>query len=252
MVRGIIFDLGNTLMYFDGDWAEVIARGTDDMINYFGERGYPLPVSFAESFRALREAGLARVQKTDIEYTAQDALADTLAQHSICWIPDAVLPRAVEKFFTEEQAHWRAYDDARATLENLRARGLKLALLSNATDQAFIERIAQQAHLAEFFDPLLSSAQIAHRKPDPRAFQPILNAWQVAPSDVLMVGDAASFDILGAHRAGMRGVLMQGPRDLARLPHVNGEYPDLMKPDAVIQQLSQLVAVIDEFDAKDH
>ena len=85
----------------------------------------------------MREAGLERVLETGIEYTAQDALDDTLAQHRICWIPDAVLPRAVEKFFSEEQAHWRAYDDARATLVNLRARGLRLALLSNATDQAF-------------------------------------------------------------------------------------------------------------------
>ena len=54
-----------------------------------------------------------------------------------------------------------AYDDARATLEIFTASvGLKLALMSNAMDHAFIERLAKQANVAEFFDPLVSSAQI--------------------------------------------------------------------------------------------
>lgn len=251
MIRGLIFDLGNTLMYFEGDWAAAAAQGRAQMIAYFAERGYPLPVSFEESFRGLRETGSRRVRETNVEYTAQDALSDALAQHSICWIPEAVLPRAVEKYFETEMAQWRAYEDARRTLERLRERGLKLALLSNATDHTFIERIAANARLAEFFHPLLSSAQISHRKPDPRAFQPILNAWQIPPREIVMVGDAASYDILGAHRAGMRGVLIEDRWDTPLEPHVQLENPDEMKPDAVIRQLAELPAVIDEFDAKD-
>lgn len=247
MIRGVIFDLGNTLMYFDADWSSIEQKRTESMLAYFSERGYPLPVSFAENFRALHDAGRTRAAQTDIEYTTQDALNDALTQHNICWIPDAVLPRAVEKFFQAEQDRWVGYTDARATLEHLRDRGLKLALLSNATDHAFIERLMQNAGLAEFFDPLLSSAKISHRKPDPRAFQPILDAWQIPANEIVMVGDAASFDILGAHRAGMRGVLMED-RENSPTPH--GEFADaaLMKPDAIIKQLSELPAVIDALD----
>src|SRR5438552_14205669 len=132
MIRGIIFDLGNTLVYFDGDWETVITNGIETMCAYLNERGYPVPVSFAASFRDFHELGRRRGLKTDVEYTAEHALNDALAQHSICWIADAVLPHAVEKFFDAEAAHWLAYPDAWATLETLRARGLKLALLSNA------------------------------------------------------------------------------------------------------------------------
>ena len=61
-----------------------------------------MPESFAEYFQALRERGRKRALKTDIEYTTQDALNDALTQHSICWIPEGVLPRAVEKFYGAE------------------------------------------------------------------------------------------------------------------------------------------------------
>ncbi len=92
--------------------------------------------------------------------------------------------------------------------------------------------------------PLLSSAKISHRKPDPRAFQPVLDVWRVPPQDVVVVGDAASFDILGAHRAGMRGVLIQERWAEPLKPH--GEFDDahLMQPDATILQLAELPALV--------
>lgn len=250
MIRGVIFDLGNTLVRFVGKWEEAHARGTAEMCRFLMERGYPVPESFADNFSVLREAGRARGLKTDLEYTTQDALNDALTQHSICWIPEGVLPKAVEKFYEAEAGNWHAYDDARATLEILRARGLKLALMSNAMDHAFVERLARDANVAEFFDPLMSSAQIAHRKPDPKAFQPILNAWQLPPREIVMVGDAASFDILGAHRAGMRGILIENRWEKPQLPH--GEFADaeLLEPDAVIQELAELPEVIAGWGAK--
>ncbi len=253
MIRGVVFDLGGTLMYFDGDWDAVSARGDAEMCAYFDSRGYPLPVSFAENFRALREAGRKRATETHFEYTAEQALNDTLTQHNICWIPDGVLPYAVKKYFDGEEALWRAYEDARALLEILRARGLKLALLSNATDHALIERMTRNAELAEFFDPLLSSAKILHRKPDPRAFQPILDAWQIPAHEIVMVGDAPSFDILGAHRAGLRGVLIEGrePTGASHFkPQLQGNDEPLLQPDAMISQLSELPDVIEAMNGE--
>lgn len=249
MIRGIIFDLGNTLMYFDGAWPDTIADGTERMCSYLTERGYPVPVSFAENFQAVREAGRQRAMQTNIEYTTENALNDTLAMHNICWIPDAVLPHAVARFYAAESAFWKPYADARATLEQLRERGLKIALLSNAMDHAAILRMVESANLTEFFDPLLSSAGISHRKPNPQAFQPILKAWQIPPGEILMVGDAAEFDIVGAHRAGMRGVLI---RDRWETPAalLQSSAAAELQPDAVISELSELPGLIDRLDAE--
>jgi putative hydrolase of the HAD superfamily len=251
MIRGVIFDLGSTLLDFEGDWEQVISNGIENMSAYFAGRGYPMPVSFAENFRALREMGRTSVYKDDIEYTTEQILNDTLAQHNICWIPDAMLPLAVEKYFEPEEAHWVLFHDVRATLEILRDRGYKLGVLSNATDHALVERLTRNAKIAEYFDPLLTSAKIVHRKPDPRAYQPILNQWQLPPTELVMVGDAASFDILGAHRAGMRGILIQPEASRANAPHAEFEDADLMEPDAVITQLGELPDTILELDKKD-
>lgn len=244
MIRGIIFDLGNTLMYFDGDWETTVAQGAAEMAAYLNGRGFPLPPEFAAEFIALRDVGRKRAAQTNVEYTAAQALCDTLAQQGVHDAPEAMILRAVEKFFGPEEPRWLAYPDARATLKELRALDLKLALMSNATDHTFIERIARNGMVAEFMHPLLSSAKISHRKPDPRAFQPILDIWRVPPQDVVVVGDAASFDILGAHRAGMRGVLIQERWAEPLKPH--GEFDDahLMQPDATILQLTELPALL--------
>ncbi len=245
MIRSVIFDLGNTLMYLDDDWDAATRRGAENLCAYLKGRGYPVPESFASDFIAILDGNRPHAAQTNIEYTAEHALNDTLAQHNICWIPEALLPRAVEKLYEPEISRWLAYPDARATLENLRTRGLKIALLSNATDHGFVERIAQNGNLVEFFDPLMTSAKISHRKPDPRAFLPILDAWQIPANEIVMVGDTPSFDILGAHRVGMRAVLIE---DRWENPQpVHGEFADvaLMKPDAVIKQLAELPGVID-------
>ncbi|HZQ05008.1 MAG TPA: HAD family hydrolase [Anaerolineae bacterium] len=245
MIRGVIFDLGNTLMYLDCDYEPLNVSGAQAMVQYLNGRGYPTPESFTQDFLAARNQGRALGNTTNLEYTAEHALTDTLTRHGICYIPDGIIPRAIEKYFELEIAQWHTYHDVRATLEQLKARGLRLAVMSNATDHAFVQRITQQAGIAEFFDPLISSAGISHRKPDPRAFQPILDAWQIPPHEIVMVGDSPSYDILGAHRAGMRAVLIEERWPEPLTPH--GEFEDAywMQPDATIHQLAELPDVLD-------
>jgi 2-haloalkanoic acid dehalogenase type II len=196
-----------------------------------------------------RTQGLKDRLAANVEYTAEQALTDTLARWGVCFIPDAVLPSAIAKFFEFEALHWVPYPDASETLERLKRSGLKLALLSNATDQAFIEKIAQASGIAEFLDPLLTSAAIGFRKPDPRAFQPILEQWQLPPHQVAMVGDVPSFDILGAHRTGMRAVLIGNRWDEPLKPHGEFEDAEQMEPDAVIRNLAELPTCLSELDA---
>lgn len=254
MIRGVIFDLGNTLIYFEGDKQQVLERGTDDLNDYLNGRGYGIPMTFADAFRTLREQGRVTADRTMVEYTTEQAVNDALTQHSICWIPDAVLPLAAAKYFDQEARHWKAYPDTIPTLELLKVRGLALGLLSNAPDHAFIERLAREAEIDSFFDPLLSSALISYRKPDARAFQRVLEAWQLKADEVVMVGDLAAFDIVGAHRAGVRGVLIANDPNQgwdAQTQAPEGVTRAELEPDAVIRRLSELPQVIDAFNAKD-
>lgn len=232
-------------MYLDTAFDALHTQMAADLVDALRARGAKVSDAFGMDYIAARRAGYKRAQQTNIEYTALQALSDTLARHGVCFLPDEALPSLVEKFFAQEYAHWYTYPDVSATLKELRAQGYKLAALSNASDHVFIEHITARGGIQEFFDPLLSSAKIAWRKPDPRAFQSLLEAWQLPSREIVMVGDAPGFDILGAHRVGMRGVLVEGRRDTLSQPHGEFEDAGLMQPDAIVHEIAELPALLE-------
>lgn len=247
MIRGVIFDLGDTLFHFEGDWSQTKLLGSSNLVNFLTARGYPLPDGFAELFLATRERGTQAHLADDLEYTAQQALTDTLAKNGVCYVPDALIPLAVEKFFDAELLYWRPVEDAPRTLQTLKQRGLKLGVFSNAPDHAFVERLACHAGVRDYFSPFVTSAVVGNRKPSPRALQPILDAWQLEPREVVMVGDAPSFDILAAHRVGMWGVLYEPQPGAAPKPHREFDDADRIAPDATIRRLSDLITVLERW-----
>jgi HAD superfamily hydrolase (TIGR01549 family) len=105
-----------------------------------------------------------------------------------------------------DHEHFDLYDDARDTLVDLAARGVRLGVISNS------HRCLHtfQAHFA--LDGLLSaavsSAASGFMKPDPRIFRAALDQAGVAPDRAVMVGDSVAHDVEGAIAAGMRGVLL--------------------------------------------
>jgi putative hydrolase of the HAD superfamily len=104
------------------------------------------------------------------------------------------------------ELHWRLFPDALDALEKIRASGLHLAMLSNASDEDNVRRMLAAHGLESYFDPVVISAAIGIRKPDPRAFRPVLDAWGIPAPELVMVGDTLEADILGAKRIGMRAI----------------------------------------------
>jgi putative hydrolase of the HAD superfamily len=64
---------------------------------------------------------------------------------------------------------------------------VRTAILSNAT--LALEQYLAQHGVADLFDPILNSARVGLRKPDPAAFQHALAVIGVAPDAVLFVDD---------------------------------------------------------------
>jgi putative hydrolase of the HAD superfamily len=256
MIQAIIFDLGNTLMYFAGAWDRVLPQGAHALVEYLRAQGVHVPDEFGADFLETRKRGRMQSAQTDVEYTATLALRDTLAQQGITRLADDLFAFALQAFFAPEEREWVAYDDALPTLRELYTRGLRLGLLSNATDDAFVQRTVRRIGLDQYVDPILSSAALPWRKPDPRIFQHLLAYWQLPPEQVLMVGDWASTDILGAHRAGMRAILIQArwSEDALQIElpkHIEKPIVDqaLLVPDAVVSALAEIPRQIEAFAA---
>ena len=90
---------------------------------------------------------------------------------------------------------------ARETVELLRRRGLRLAVVAN-WDFGLHEHLARTG-LAALFDAVVVSAEVGARKPHPLPFRVALERLGAAPGRSLHVGDDA-VDDAGARAAGMR------------------------------------------------
>lgn len=244
MIRAVIFDVGNTLLYFDGDWNAVTQRGTADMITFLISSGLTIGEDFADDFVRIRRAGRDRSARTDVEFTATQALTEALEIHGNKLVPAGTIQQALAVFFRPEQDRWVAYPDADRGLARLQSDGLMLGAISNATDDPFVRVILSQAGLDRYLHPIITSAGMPWRKPDPRIFQYVLQHWKLEPSEAIMVGDWPSTDVLGAHRAGMPSILID--ERWPEAPHLDTEVEDeeRLAPDAVILQLDELPQVI--------
>jgi putative hydrolase of the HAD superfamily len=126
--------------------------------------------------------------------------------------------------------------DTVATLRELRRRGLRLGLVSNAPYRAASMR-AQLDHLRllPLLDAAVFSSAVGWRKPSPLIFERALAELGSRPAGTLMVGDRGREDVDGAHGVGMRAVLLREHRtDPA------GE----ASADAVIDRLADLVPLV--------
>ncbi len=246
MIRGVIFDLGSTLMHFVGTWEEVDARANVRLANFLRERGASISDDFAARFRSARERGWKIAEEKGIEARIDDALAETLTELAFDFSRNGLLLDALHVYFEEEDQCWQAYPDAVETLQQLLGQDLRVGLVSNADSERIVYDRVQQLGFAPYLNPVLSSAaEPRWRKPDPRIFHLVSDAWKIAPNEIAMVGDAARYDILGAHRAGMRGILIDRG-DQASWQKIPDELLNdpMIKPDVTVSSLAEIPMVI--------
>jgi HAD superfamily hydrolase (TIGR01549 family) len=239
IIRGVVFDLGLTLMYLDGDWEEIEAQGVADLGEFLVEQGLTLDLTaFGQAFLTRRQEGYTRAAKMRIEVLATDTLRATLADFGYPNVDDRLIEKTVRRYFLQEELHYVAYPDALDVLRQLSGMGYRLGMISNATDDPLIQRLVDRLGIRPWLRPALSSAGVGIRKPDPRIFRMVLDEWGLRPEQAVMVGDTPETDILGAQLAGMRSVLVT-----LRENPCNADCPDT-QPDAQVDSISQLPQVI--------
>lgn len=247
-VRGIILDLGGTLMTFVGDWEAVQNDGVAEMLALFRRQRLALDEERLRStFLNERRTGFERAASSHREVTCAEALRTALQAVGAPSAAFEHVPAAVRAYFAPEEAAWQAFPASRDVLRTLatgRANdgtGLRLAALSNATDDPFIQRLVNRLGFRPWLSPVWSSALLGQRKPEPEPFLAIAQRWELPPEAVVVVGDRLNADVLGAHHAGMRSVLI-----IADEPPDNDHYRDSIIPTAVINDIGELPDLIEK------
>jgi putative hydrolase of the HAD superfamily len=110
---------------------------------------------------------------------------------------------------------WEVYPEVPEVLDALRARGLRLGVISNWDVR--LPEVLRQLELARRLDALVYSSAVGVEKPDSRIFRRALRELGVEARAALHIGDSRLEDLEGAIAAGMRALLLvRGRRDAAR------------------------------------
>ena len=89
--------------------------------------------------------------------------------------------------------------------------------------------------MLELLEVRAYTSNMSHSKPHREAFLHVLDRLGVAPNEAVMVGDRPIDDVWGTQQLGMRGVWR---------PHPGSPPLGAVEPDAVIQMLSELPALV--------
>ncbi len=125
-----------------------------------------------------------------------------------------------------------AFPDARITVEHLKARGLKTAILSNGSPKMLDAAVAASG-MAGLLDAVLSVDSVHAYKPRPEVYALVTARFAVKPNDVAFVS-SNRWDVMGASAFGFRPFWV----NRAKLPDEYAEQPPLR----VIADLSALAS----------
>ncbi|NUR98539.1 MAG: HAD family hydrolase [Kribbellaceae bacterium] len=165
----------------------------------------------------------------------------------VCLLAEVQMtPEALAEYERQWDPHTVLEPDAIETLQALRARGLKLGVLSNTIwPRRRHEEIFARDGVLDLFDGAVYTSEIDHTKPHPESFLAAMRAVGVSdPARCLFVGDRLFDDVWGAQNAGMRAAHLPHsaiPRE--QIGHTEGT------PDATVQRLSELPALVDSWNS---
>ena len=101
----------------------------------------------------------------------------------------------------------RLYEDAWPTLERLRARGLRLAILTNGPSDGQRRKL-EATGLGRLVDTIAIGEEIGFSKPSARAFHTVIEGLEAKAAETLMVGDSPELDYDAALQAGLQATLL--------------------------------------------
>ncbi len=244
-IKAVLFDLGNTLLYFDSPWTDTAAQADRELTRALREAGFDVdPAAFPAEVRSRLEVYYSERDAEFIEYSTLYVLRSLLEDKGYRDIPDRRLKPALQAMYRVTQAYWLLEPDAIPMLERLRELGYRLGAISNASDDDDVQALIDKAGIRPYFEVILTSAAAGLRKPHPRIFKMVLQRMGVAPAEAVMVGDTLGADILGAHNLGMRGIWITRRADRA----ANQAHADTIRPDAVIATLAELPGLLEEWN----
>lgn len=146
-----------------------------------------------------------------LEYSFRHGLMDDYVEFGVCTLQALNYTNALLQTELDEQAIQQlmqqytvlpAFSDVRPTLETLKAQGIKLCAFSNGT-RAGVEKLLQNAEIADFFDDVISVDEVKTFKPSPVVYDLCIQRSGANKEHCWLIS-GNTFDILGAKKFGLK------------------------------------------------
>ncbi|MBI5017608.1 MAG: HAD family hydrolase [Deltaproteobacteria bacterium] len=209
MKKAVLFDLGNTLA------------------EYYESCAYPelLPLCIGKARALVEGLGLPPVPEDTLWRTVHEENVEA-PDHCVRPLegrllrifhldPPSLSPETVtalcRAFMAPIFALGRCYEDTRPTLRDLRARGVKVAVVSNAPwgcPAGLCHEEAERLGVEPLVDAVVFCSDVGWRKPSERIFTFTLERLGVEAADSLFVGDHPEWDLAGPRALGIEAALL--------------------------------------------
>ncbi|MFQ5474960.1 MAG: HAD family hydrolase [Candidatus Nanoarchaeia archaeon] len=233
MVKGIIFDVDNTL------------------VDFYRMKN----LSVSESIDAMIDAGLDMKKEKALKVLHEIFNELGLEAHQIYQkfskkVLGKVDHKIVAAAIVAHKSVWNGflhtYPGVISTLIQLKKRGLKLGVVSDAAKLHVFERLYGM-RIGEFFDVVVTHDDTHKFKPARRPFVHALKIMKLKPEECIMLGDWLKGDVGGAKKMGMTACL-------ARYGVPTSETKKIMspsyfkkysiKPDYTLDKFSDLLKIV--------
>lgn len=202
MIKGVIFDLDNTVYNYD-----ICHECAVKKLRKYACQKYAL--NFEQFDRTFDEA----------KNYVKKRLGSTGASHNRMLYMQRFLELIGEKptldAITLYNLYWdtmlenmRTFDYVIPLMNNLKERKVLIGILTDLTAHIQHRKLAHMS-LSEYVDIMVTSEEAGQEKPSEAAFELIIKKSGLLPCELLMIGDSYDKDIKGAENVGMNAMLFE-------------------------------------------
>jgi putative hydrolase of the HAD superfamily len=240
--RAILFDLDDTILSAYGRpepaWLAVVEEFTAEIAPLS-----PMEIVqavLAESRGMWGDADSHRRWRMQLFEARRETVARAFATLASAGRPAPgrdVGDRIADRFSHSREEQLSLFPDAHAVVDALKARGLRLALVTNgetSLQRAKVDRFA----LAQRFDHVQIEGEHGFGKPEQRAYLHAMEALGVTAPETWMVGDNLEWEVVAPQRLGIYAVWHD---------HLGKGLPEGSdaRPDLIIRSLGELLPAVE-------
>jgi len=235
--RAMLIDLDDTILSAYGRpeiaWNNIIASEfAEEFAPFTPNEVAGAVVRSARAFWSTAEAAWRMKLLEARQEVVRGGFAILNAMHRAT-LTDELAIRLADRFTAYRDEQMFIFPGAHETIDALKARGIKLALVTNgaaAIQRAKIERFA----LAHRFDHIQIEGEHGFGKPEERAYRHAMERLGVEAPDTWMIGDNLEWEVEMPQRLGIYAIWMDTHGD--GLPRGS-----TVTPDRIIRSLTELL-----------